>query len=552
VALSAGCGCQNDVTVRLADLDLRELLEFDPRGGRIKFAGQRALLLDAVALGLLRTELIATLGVTAARSILSRFGYAHGWRTAESIRRELPWDDERDWRRAGGRLHTLQGLVRVEPVPTHGGEQLFAEALLVDSYEAEQHLLHLGRADEPVCWTLVAFAAGYMSYANGREIVCREVTCVGRGDAVCRLEGRFKEEDHGEPMPYEKGPLDASLEKVAASLKQSEKALAQQQRRLVRAAGTGEDGEVARSEPMRRALDLARRVAGVDSTVLVTGESGVGKERVAALVHAHSARAAGPYVTVDCGAVTETLLESELFGHARGAFTGATSDRVGLFEAANKGTLLLDEVGEMSLGMQAKLLRAIQELEVRRVGESSTRKVDVRVVAATNRDLGAEVEAGRFRKDLYYRLKVVEIRVPPLRERPEDLLPLARALLAGISQRMGKRVTGLSPRAADQLQRHAWPGNVRELENALERAAAIAMGPRIELADLPEEIRALEGAPRRGAGDKRLEDIEKEAILAALEAHDGNQARTAASLGIGTATLYRKLKEYRKGGGSGV
>ena len=552
MALSAGWRCQNDVTVRLADLDLRELLEFEPLGGRITFAGQRALLLDAVALGLLRTELIATLGVTAARSILSRFGYAHGWRTAESIRRELPWDDDRDWRRAGGRLHTLQGLVRVEPVPPHGGEELFAEALLVDSYEAEQHLLHLGRADEPVCWTLVAFAAGYMSYANGREIVCREVTCVGRGDAVCRLEGRFKEEDHGEPMPYEKGPLDASLEKVAASLKQSEKALAQQQRRLVRAAGTGEDGEVARSEPMRRALDLARRVAGVDSTVLITGESGVGKERVAALVHAHSARAAGPYVTVDCGAVTETLLESELFGHARGAFTGATSDRVGLFEAANKGTLFLDEVGEMSLGMQAKLLRAIQELEVRRVGESSTRKVDVRVVAATNRDLAAEVEAGRFRKDLYYRLKVVEIRVPPLRDRPEDLLPLARALLAGLTKRMGKRVTGLSPRAADQLQRHAWPGNVRELENALERAAAIAMGPRIELADLPEEIRSLEGAPRRGAGDKRLADIEREAILAALEAHDGNQARTAATLGIGTATLYRKLKEYRKGGGEGV
>jgi DNA-binding NtrC family response regulator len=540
------------VTVRLADLDLRELLEFEPRGGRIKFAGQRALLLDAVALGLLRAELIATLGVTAARSILSRFGYAHGWRTAESIRRELPWEDEGDWRRAGGRLHTLQGLVRVEPVPPHEGPPLFAEALLVDSYEAEQHLLQLGRADEPVCWTLVAFAAGYMSFANGREIVCREVTCVGRGDPVCRLEGRFKEEDHGEPLPYEKGPLDASLVKVAASLKEAERSLALQQRRQVRAAGTDEDGEVARSEPMRRALDLARRVAGVDSTVLVTGESGVGKERIAALVHAHSARATGPYVTVDCGAVTETLLESELFGHARGAFTGATSDRVGLFEAAHKGTLLLDEVGEMSLGMQAKLLRAIQELEVRRVGESSTRKVDVRVVAATNRDLAAEVEAGRFRKDLYYRLKVVEIRVPPLRERPEDLLPLARTLLAIITKRMGKRVTGLSPRAADQLQRHAWPGNVRELENALERAAAIAMGPRIELADLPEEIRSLEGAPRRGAGDKRLEEIEKEAILASLAAHDGNQARTAAALGIGTATLYRKLKAYRKGGGNGV
>ncbi|HET9553913.1 MAG TPA: sigma-54-dependent Fis family transcriptional regulator [Anaeromyxobacteraceae bacterium] len=535
--------------VRLDDLDLRELLAFDAKGGLIRFAGQRAVVLDTVALGLLRTELINTLGLNAARSILSRFGYAHGWRTAESIRSELPWDDEAEWRRAGGRLHTLQGLVRVERVPeADAGDRPFAEALLLDSYEAEQHVLHLGRSDEPVCWTIVAFAAGYMSYANGREIVAREVSCVGRGDAVCRLEGCFKEDWHGPPMPYEQGPLDASLERIAATLKSAERSLAQKQRQLARAAGAqDEDGVVARSEPMRRIIDLARRVAGVDSTVLVTGESGVGKERIAELIHRRSARAAGPYVTVDCGAVTETLLESELFGHARGAFTGAHADRVGLFEAAHGGTLLLDEVGEMSLAMQAKLLRAIQELEVRRVGESTSRKVDVRVVAATNRDLGAEVAAGRFRKDLYYRLKVVEIRVPPLRERPDDVLPLARALLAGLSQRLGKRIGGLSPRAADQLQRHLWPGNVRELENALERAAAMAVGPRIELADLPEEIRRLDGPPRTGAGQRTLADVEREAILSALEAHDGNQARTAAALGIGTATLYRKLKAYRGG-----
>jgi DNA-binding NtrC family response regulator len=537
------------VGVRLDDLDLRELLAFDAKGGLIRFAGQRAVVLDTVALGLLRTELIATLGLHAARSILSRFGYAHGWRTAESIRSELPWEDEAEWRRAGGRLHTLQGLVRVEPVPHYEGERPFAEALLLDSYEAEQHLLQVGRADEPVCWTIVAFAAGYMSYANGREIVAREISCVGRGDAVCRLEGCFKEDWHGPPMPYEQGPLDASLERIAASLRSAERSLAQRQRQLARAAGAAdEEGVVARSEPMRRVIDLARRVAGVDSTVLVTGESGVGKERIAELIHRRSARAAGPYVAVDCGAVTETLLESELFGHARGAFTGAHADRVGLFEAAHGGTLLLDEVGEMSLAMQAKLLRAIQELEVRRVGESTSRKVDVRVVAATNRDLGAEVAAGRFRKDLYYRLKVVEIRVPPLRERPDDVLPLARALLAGLSQRLGKRLGGLSPRAADQLQRHLWPGNVRELENALERAAAMAMGPRIELADLPEEIRRLDGPPRAAGSQRTLAEVEREAILAALEANDGNQARTAAALGIGTATLYRKLKAYRAGG----
>jgi DNA-binding NtrC family response regulator len=536
--------------MRLSDLDLRELLSIDPKGGLIRFAGQRAVILDAVALGLLRRELIETVGLTAARSVLSRFGYAHGWRTAESLGHEFPWDDLNEWRRAGGRLHTLQGLARIEPVPSYEGEHPFAEALFIGSYEAEQHLLHLGLADAPVCWTLTGFAAGYLSYANGREIVAREESCVGKGDAVCRLVGKFKEDWQGrEAMPYEKAPLDASLQAIADALKEAERNLAREARALARAAGDGDlAGIVAKSEGMRRVVDLARRVAKVESTVLVAGESGTGKERIAELIHRESQRARGPFVAVDCGAVTETLLESELFGHARGAFTGATQDRVGLFEAATGGTLFLDEVGEMSLGMQAKLLRALQELEVRRVGESRTRKVDVRVICATNRDLAHEVEAGRFRKDLYYRLAVVELRIPPLRDRPDDVLPLARALLAGIGKRMGKTLSGISPQAADALQRHRWPGNVRELDNALEQAAALCEGGRIEWADLPESLRSGGGPLTDGAGPRQgrtLEQIEREAILAALEAHDGNQVKTAATLGIGTATLYRKLKRWR-------
>jgi two-component system, NtrC family, response regulator HydG len=539
--------------MRLADLDLRELLELDPRGGLIRFAGQRAVILDAVALGLLRKELIESVGIAAARGILSRFGYAHGRRTAESFGRAFPWDDPAEWRRAGGRLHTLQGLVRVEPVPPHDGEQPFAEALLHDSYEAEQHLLHVGRAEEAVCWTITGFAAGYLSFANGREIVAREESCVGKGDPVCRLVGRFKEDWPGrERMPYEQVPLDRSLEHISEALDVAGRSAATEARALARAAEDADGtGSVARSEPMRRVVDLARRVARVDSTVLIQGESGTGKERIAALVHGESSRARGPFVAIDCGAVSETLLESELFGHARGAFTGATQDRAGLFEAASGGTLFLDEVGEMSLAMQAKLLRTVQELEVRRVGESTTRKVDVRVICATNRDLAREVEAGRFRKDLYYRLAVVEIRIPPLRDRAEDVLPLARVLLAGIAKRVGKKIHALSPRAADQLRRHRWPGNVRELENALELAAALCDGGRIEWEDLPEAVRGEGGPAAPGAlplGARTLAQIEREAILAALDAHGGNQGKTAAALGIGTATLYRKLKRWRAEG----
>jgi two-component system response regulator HydG len=296
---------------------------------------------------------------------------------------------------------------------------------------------------------------------------------------------------------------------------------------------------------MQRTVELARRVAKVDAMVLITGESGVGKERIARLVHDESTRAAGPFIAVNCGAITETLLESELFGHKRGAFTGAASDRLGLFETANHGTLLLDEVGEVSPGMQVKLLRVLQEREIRRVGESTSRPVDVRVLAATNRDLAHGVANGTFRQDLYYRLKVVELHVPPLRDRRDDILPLARVLLADATARMGRKVSGLVPRAADQLLRYDWPGNVRELENAMERAVALARGSRVDLADLPEEIR--QAFPRPVVNDETvrpLSEIEREYILAVLELNDGIQTRTAKQLGIGSATLYRKLKKY--------
>jgi transcriptional regulator with PAS, ATPase and Fis domain len=300
---------------------------------------------------------------------------------------------------------------------------------------------------------------------------------------------------------------------------------------------------------MRSFLELARRVAKVDATVLITGESGSGKERVARLLHENSTRAAGPFVAINCGAITESLLESERFGHARGAFTGASQDRPGLFEAAHGGTLLLDEVGEVSAAMQVKLLRALQEREIRRVGENKNRSVNVRVVAATNQDLGQRVTDGGFRQDLYYRLKVIELHLPSLRERRDDILPLARVLLASNALRMQRKVEGMTPAVADQLLRHDWPGNVRELGNAMERAVALARGSHIEFEDLPEELRVQSAAAPptltpNSAIVRRLDEVEKEHILYALAHNDGNQAHTAKQLGIGSATLYRKLKRY--------
>jgi transcriptional regulator with PAS, ATPase and Fis domain len=335
-------------------------------------------------------------------------------------------------------------------------------------------------------------------------------------------------------------------------LKAAERKLREHRRVLIRVAPDVEEplGIVAKSPAMRQVVDLARRIAKVDSTVLITGESGAGKERIARLVHDESTRAAGPFIAVNCGAITETLLESELFGHVRGAFTGATHDRPGLFEAANRGTLLLDEIGEVSPGMQVKLLRALQEREIRRVGENKSRKFDVRVLAATNRDLYQAVESGAFRQDLYYRLKVVELHVPPLRDRRDDVLPLARVLLAHASLQMKRKISGLAPAAAVQLLRCEWPGNVRELENAMERAVALARGSRVEFEDLPEEVCQAIPRPVATRGSVRpLEEVEKEYIVAALEQNGGNQTQTAEQLQIGSATLYRKLKSYGLIGG---
>ncbi|GMT97272.1 sigma-54-dependent Fis family transcriptional regulator [Corallococcus caeni] len=531
---------------------MRELLAFEPKGGVIRFAGQRALLMDPVALGLLRKELIGMLGMTAARGIFTRLGYAHGWRTAEAMKTAVPWTDEAEWRRAGGRLHTLMGQVRVERIERtdKDGPEPFAEAQWRDSYEAEQHLLHLGQADQPVCWSLTGFASGYLSYCNNKPIYCAELKCVGHGDALCHIVGRPQEEWSAECTEflrfYETQCMEGVLGQVTEALRQTERKLRAKRQSLARVSGVTEDpaGMVARAEAMQRVLNLARRSAKVDTTILVTGESGVGKERIARLIHDESGRAPKAFIAVNCAAVTESLLESELFGHAKGAFTGATHDRPGLFEAAHGGTLFLDEVGEVPPAMQAKLLRALQEREVRRVGENTSRKVDVRVVAATNRELSEEVRLGRFRQDLFYRLRVIELRIPPLRERKEDILPLARLLLAEAGERLGRRVNGLSPDAAEQLLRYAWPGNVRELGNAIERAVVLCEGPRVERDDLPEEVRAAPPPLVPSGNPRRLEDMEKEYILAVLAQNGGNRSRTAEQLDIGVATLYRKLKQY--------
>ena len=303
-------------------------------------------------------------------------------------------------------------------------------------------------------------------------------------------------------------------------------------------------GDLFTREPaVQRVLDVAARVAGTDATDLLRGESGTGKGVLARAIHRQSGRAVRPFVTVSCPSLSAELLESDLFGHVKGAFTGAVRDADGKVAAAAGGTLFLDEIGDLPPALQPKLLRFLQDREYERVGETMTRTGDVRIVAATNRDLEADVAAGRFREDLFYRLNVIELRLPPLRDRPADLLPLARHLLGFFAAQTGRRVIGFTPEATAALQAHRWPGNVRELRNAVERAAILATGPEVGTADLPEAIGRGPAPPPGVGGRGTLDELEAEHIRRVL-ASAASLDEAAEVLGIDPSTLYRKRKKF--------
>jgi two-component system response regulator HydG len=302
---------------------------------------------------------------------------------------------------------------------------------------------------------------------------------------------------------------------------------------------------------MKELVDMMAMVAPSEATVLITGESGTGKELIAKSVHHNSRRKHQSLVVVNCAALTETLLESELFGHEKGAFTGADRRREGRFKQADKGTVFMDEIGETSSAMQAKLLRVIQEREIQRVGGEETISVDVRILAATNRDLEAEVKEGNFREDLFYRLNVVTLRLPPLRERQDDIPLLAHHFLEKYAKKNHKKVMGFSPIAMDMLLKYPWPGNVRELENVIERAVILLPDEHVTEKELPitvtesyAEKNDWLSPPFSVVANRPLDEIEKEAILATLEDCDGNKSETARRLGIDRKTLYKKLQNY--------
>ncbi|WP_241495992.1 sigma-54-dependent Fis family transcriptional regulator [Paraburkholderia monticola] len=471
-------------SLRYPDIaDLMSRLHFSPGDGRIWLGDQRMLLVHTGSVGVMRRELIDSLGIDAARGLLTRMGYNSGARDAELARKVRPDSSITEMFAVGPQLHMLEGMTVVEPVRLEIDVEkghYYGEFVWKNCAEDEEHVRIYGIGAEPVCWTQIGYASGYTSVFMGRPIVYREVECRALGQSQCRIVGKPVEEWGDEAaddlrfMQAQSFTQGLSAAAVKRDVKPDASVALLGDTRPPTPTAFGDDNMVGASPGFNAVCHMIRRVANTRATVLFLGESGVGKEVCARTLHRISACSDGPFVAVNCAAIPEALVESELFGVERGGFTDATHSRAGRFERADGGTLFLDEIGVLSLTAQGKLLRALQEGEIERIGDTQTRRVNVRVIAATNLDLKDEIRAGRFREDLYFRLNVFPIRVPSLRERREDLPVLLNHMLHKYRERHARDVTGFTGRALDALLNYGWPGNIREMENLVERGVILA------------------------------------------------------------------------------
>ncbi|MBN2791426.1 MAG: sigma 54-interacting transcriptional regulator [Desulfuromonadales bacterium] len=453
--------------------DLTECIFFSPGDGRIWLNNTRMVLLHNLTLGLLRQELVDTIGTERTRGMLTRIGYVSGVEGARLVRNQWPNAEPITLFAAGTRLHALEGAVQVETLHINFDAQkgiYNGEFIWHNSSEAEAHITTFGIGTQPACWMQLGYAMGYVSTLFGKPVIFREIECRCMGHPACRVVGKTAEQwdDVSEDLRYLKAEnfvadgfapiLEAEdLPHMGPAFIDSEK-----------------EKIVGISVAFAGACHRLKRVAPTCATVLFLGESGVGKELFAQMLHEIGPRQSKPFVSVNCAAIPDTLVESELFGVERGAYTGAVASRAGRFERADGGTLFLDEVTPLSLVAQGKLLRALQEGEVERVGGSRTIRVNVRVVAACNVDLRKEVEAGRFREDLYFRLNVFPVYLPPLRERREDIPLLINYFLHRYNKRHGRNVVNFTSRALTALMNYDFPGNIRELQNLVERGVISA------------------------------------------------------------------------------
>jgi DNA-binding NtrC family response regulator len=544
--------------------DLRNLVKFCEKDGTIWLAENRMVLMHTTALGALRRELVGSVGKEHARRLLTRMGYAAGVSDAELAKRIRGNQSLQDAFFTGPQLHMLEGVVRVTPVEMaidFEKGSFYGEFLWENSWEQDIHLRELGRSEDPVCWSQIGYASGYTSAFMGRFILFKEVECVACGHNNCRIVGKPVEawEDGEEHANYfQSDSMLKHLLELRHQVDYLRTTLTQQ---------TQTPQLVGMSKGFKQAQELIGKASRTSVTVLLLGETGVGKERFARALHQGSERRQGPFVAVNCAALPHDLIESELFGVEKGAFTGAQATRMGKFERADGGTLFLDEVGELPLAAQAKLLRVLQEGEIERLGDDRVRKLNIRLVAATNVDLQTAVKEGRFRSDLYYRLSVYPIQIPPLRERLADIPPLVDAMLERFCTLYEKKLLGVSDKAMQAIKSYRWPGNVRELENMIERGIILApnggwieiehLFANVAVSDFHEtqisQAGSLEAQPEPGAKSDLIsaildsgiafDDLETRLIDEAVKRADGNLAGAARTLGITRPQLQYRLKK---------
>ncbi len=550
--------------------DLAKRLRFAPQQGRIWLDDQRMMLMHISSLGALRQELIESLGKETARGLITRIGYQAGTHDAAMARKVRAGFNTYDDFLAGPQLVSLEGIVHCEPIALDidvGRGHYFGDFYLIDSSEAEAHIASYGIGNDAVCWMLIGYACGYTSAFMGRPILWREIECRGMGHAKCRVIGKPVEE-------WDDPQDDLRFLQIGDFVKWSlepQTMLPATSRIAERIARAPENsfGVVGISAGFNTVCHMVNKVAPTEATVLFLGESGVGKEVFANNLHRLSKRADKPFVAVNCASIPEHLMESELFGVERGGYTGATSSRPGRFERADGGTLFLDEIGTLSYTAQGKLLRALQQAELERVGDTRTRKIDVRVIAATNVNLREAVKAGQFREDLFFRLNVFPILVPPLRERRDDIPLMMNWFLQRLAKKHDKQITGFRERAVDAMFNYDWPGNVRELENMIERAVILAedggaldlchlfttgeeidvssfilkRSGNIALMDEPVETPSAPASTGPGARPG-LAETEVAMLRAAIAEANGNLSLAARVLGISRPTLAYRLRKY--------
>lgn len=565
--------------------DFTARLRFSPNEGRIWLDDRRMVLLHAESFSALREELIASLGTDMARGLLTRIGYAAGCRDADMSLKVLGGRASfHELTRAGALMHAMQGFVLPEnllapradePPP----ENYYGEWIWKQSIEDESHIQYHGIGNHAVCWQEVGYSSGYLSTCLGRRILVREVECRAMGHPHCRnIAKPVADWDNAEEDLRFMEPQPAPRAKVYVSPAYRSQTEVSPPERSTRPEVSSDDFVVGGSTVSHILHHKLLRVATTHATVLLLGESGVGKSLIAREVHRHSRRAQKPLVEVNCAAIPDQLIESELFGVERGAYSGAVASRPGRFEAANGGTLFLDEIATLSMAAQGKLLRVLQNGEFERLGSNKTLKTDVRVIAATNEDLLVAVREGRFREDLYFRLNVFPLLIQPLRERRDDIPMLVDVLLTRFTRRHERKLNGLTPRAMRAILHHPWTGNIRELENVLERGVILAQDDEfidihhlfsIEHALHNSEVLGLDSSGSLALVDERVEDephdtvssldtlaegllregrgalgnIQDALTRAALKQTGGNVSKAAALLGVTRAQLDYRMKK---------